>query len=50
MDASDVIRNLTGMMMAADNERDFITLSEALKLITKKEGHKIKVEEKMIRF
>lgn len=43
MDASDVIRNLTGMMMAADNEKDFITLSEALKLITKKEGHKINV-------
>ena len=43
MDVSDVIRNLTDMMMTADNEKDFVALSEALKLITRKEKYKISV-------
>lgn len=43
MDTSDVIRNLSEMMMKADNEKDFVTLREALKLVEKKEGNKISV-------
>ena len=43
MNASDVIRNLTEMMMTADNEKDFVTLNEALKLVAKKEQYKISV-------
>ena len=43
MNASDVIKNLTEMMMTADNEKDFATLNEAIKLVTKKEQHKIYV-------
>lgn len=43
MNASEVIKNLTEMMMTADNEKDFVTLNEALKLISKKEQYKISV-------
>lgn len=43
MDTSDVIRNLSEMMMKADNEKDFVTLREALKLVEKKERNKISV-------
>ena len=43
MSTSEVIKNLTEMMMATDNEKDFVTLSEALKLIAKKEQHKVAV-------
>ncbi len=43
MSTSEVIKNLTEMMMATDNEKDFVTLNEALKLIAKKEQHKVAV-------
>lgn len=40
MSTSEVIKNLTEMMMATDNEKDFVTLNEALKLIAKKNSTK----------
>lgn len=43
MCTSDLISSLTEMMMTADNEKDFVTLSEAIKLITDKGQHKISV-------
>ncbi|MDE5697076.1 MAG: hypothetical protein K2I96_06665 [Lachnospiraceae bacterium] len=43
MNTSDVVRNLTEMMMKADNEKDFVTLRETLKLVEKKERYKISV-------
>lgn len=43
MNTSEVIKNLTEMMMTTDNEKDFVTLNEALKLIVKKEQHKVTV-------
>lgn len=43
MDTGDVVRNMTDMMMAADNEKDYATLREALNLIEGKGRHKISV-------
>lgn len=43
MHTSDLISSLTEMMMTADNEKDFVTLREAIKLIENKGQHKISV-------
>lgn len=43
MNASEVIKNLTELMMMADNEKSFVTLNEALKLISEKEQHQVSV-------
>lgn len=43
MNAKDVINNLTELMMKADNEKDFVTLSEAIKLISESASHGISV-------
>lgn len=41
MNTSEVVKNLTEMMMTTDNEKDFATLNEAIKLIEKKEQHNV---------
>lgn len=43
MNANDVINNLTELMMKADNERDYVTLNEAINLITVKGQHMVPV-------
>lgn len=43
MNTSEVAKNLTEMMMTTDNEKDFATLNEAIKLIEKKEQHNVAV-------
>lgn len=43
MNANDVINNLTKLMMSADNENDFLTLKEAIKIIRFREQYSISV-------
>ena len=43
MTADEVIGNLTEMIMVADNEKSYVTLNEAVKIIKAKEQHKISV-------
>lgn len=43
MTADEVIGNLTEMIMVADNEKSYVTLNEAVKIIKAKEQYKISV-------